>query len=148
MPNPNAGYIYLETHSDIPGQIRVLTQKEEPLPDHTDGAATIRYIAKFKNAHIAYMHVHNTLKRQLQDINTRFYAASLPQAIAAIECEELAHERVWIDPGLSKNELQELDQQTASLQTRHKRVDKIYLFVGGLGLLLLMFIMFGGIWRV
>jgi hypothetical protein len=27
-------------------------------------------------------------------------------------------------------------------------VDKIYLFVGGLGLLLLLFILLGGVWRV
>jgi hypothetical protein len=142
------GYIYLTTYADKPGQIRVLTQEDEPVPEQSADHASIRYIAKFKNAHIAYMHVHNTLKKHLQDIDTRFYKVGLPEAIAAVECEDLAHERVWIDPALTESELQQLDQQTATLQTRHQRVDKIYLFVGGLGLLLLLFILLGGVWRV
>ncbi|MEZ5535696.1 MAG: hypothetical protein R3F02_08720 [Thiolinea sp.] len=142
------GYIYLETHPDKPGQIRILSQDDEPSPQQQNDNAQIRYIAKFRNAHIAYMHVHNTLKKKLQDINTRFYEVSLPEAIAAVECEDLPYERIWIDPALTESELKELDKQTATLQHQHQRVDKIYLFVGGLGLLLLMFILLGGVWHV
>ncbi len=146
MPSPTKGYIYLETHADRPGQIRVLSQAEEPAPQQSIDGVQIRYISRFRNVHIAYMHVHNTLKKQLQDINSRFYAVSLPRAIAAVEAEDLVHERVWIDPALTESELAELEQQTCTLQKRRQWVNRIYLAVGGLGLLLLMFILFGGVW--
>lgn len=142
------GYIYLETHADQPGQIRVLTQDEQPAHGQPDDPVQIRYIANFKNAHIAYMHVHNTLKKKLVDINTRFYTASLPEAIAAIECEDLAHERVWLDPSLTEDEVNKIDVHTLAFKKGQTLVNRAYLMVGGIGLLLLLFIILGGIWNV
>lgn len=139
------GYIYIETHADQPGQIRVLTQDSEPAQNQPGDAVQIRYIANFKNAHIAYMHVHNTLKKKLININTRFYTAGIPEAIAAIECEDLSHERVWIDPSLPEDEVNKINEHMRTFKKSHKLVDRIYLLVGGVGLLLLLFILIGGI---
>lgn len=142
------GHIYLETHADKPGQVRVLTQDEAPAHSLPDDPIQIRYIADFKNAHIAYMHVHNTLKKKLQDINTRFYAVSLPEAIAAVECEDLAHQRVWLDPSLSDSEITAIVTHTDAFKNSQNWVNRIYLMVGGVGLLLLAFIVIGGVWNV
>ncbi len=140
------GYIYLETHADQPGQVRILTQDEEPSQSQPGDGAQIRYIANFKNAHVAYMHVHNTLKKKLVDINTRFYNVSIAEAVAAIECEDLAHERVWLDPSLPDDEINKISEHTQAFKKSHKRVDRAYLVAGGIGLLLLAFILFGGVW--
>lgn len=139
------GHIYLETHADKPGQVRVLTQEEAPIQRPADDLVQIRYIADFKNAHIAYMHVHNTLKRKLIDIDNRFYAVELPEAVAAIECADLAHQRVWIDPALSASDVAAIDMHTLSFKKSRHRVNKIYLLVGGIGVLLLSFIILGGL---
>nr|CAA6830761.1 MAG: Unknown protein [uncultured Thiotrichaceae bacterium] len=140
------GYIYLETHTDQPGQVRVLTQNEEPSRSQSGDTTQIRYIAKFKNAHIAYMHVHNTLKKKLTNINTRFYATSIPEAIAAIESEKLSHERIWLDPALPEDEVNKIGEHTESFKTSHKRVDTAFLVIGAIGIMLLLFILLGGAW--
>ncbi|CAA6820860.1 MAG: Unknown protein, partial [uncultured Thiotrichaceae bacterium] len=85
---------------------------------------------------------------KLVDINTRFYTASIAEAVAAIECEDLAHERVWLDPSLTEDEVNEINGHTLAFKKGHKRVDRAYLLVGGIGLLLLLFIMLGGVWSV
>ncbi|MEZ5450842.1 MAG: hypothetical protein R3E89_18385 [Thiolinea sp.] len=91
------GYIYLETHPDYPGQIRILSQEQAPSPERVQAPTRMHYIARFRNAHIGYMHVHNTLKRRLEDLNERRYSATLAEAIAAIEAEDLAVQGTHLD---------------------------------------------------
>jgi len=51
------------------------------------------------------MHIHEVLKRNCEDIDTRRYKTEIVQAIAAAESVELKHERTWMDPSLDADAL-------------------------------------------
>ena len=143
------GYIYLQTHPDYPDQVLLRTQDTEPTPNDQP-PTTLHYIAHFTNAHIAYMHVHDTLKRHMVSLNDRRYRCSLPHAIAAIEAKDLKQQRCWIAPELAADDdaQQQIAAQIHQLQQRQQRIHRRYLMAGGVGIILLMFILLGGVWRV
>ena len=128
------GYLYLQTHPDHPGMVRFLTR--DTLPD-TDPASdshepAIRYVARFSDIEAAQMHVQNSLRHQLIDIDTHMYRASLPEAMAVVESDDLKHERVWLDPALGEQELELMEQSTRARRNKSRRIDR---FWQGLGFL-------------
>lgn len=129
------GYLYLETHSKHPGLVRCLTLDRIPSTEGESGAG-IRYIARFNDIDAAQMHVQNELRHSLVDIDEHLYRVDVATAVAAVEAEELRHERVWMDITLDNEELR---SRTDDYVAKHKRQDTIWRWVGmiALGWLLL-----------
>ncbi len=141
------GYLYLETRPEQPGTVR-LHHSDTPPARHGAGYANgIRYVARFSNGLVAQMHVHNTLKRKLLDLNTRVYQVELAEAIAAIEAEDLKHTRVWIDPALDTAVLQQIDIFMLANQQHQQRTDRLFKIAGGIGIALLLFTFIVGMIR-
>ena len=129
------GYLYLETHSKHPGLVRCLTLDRMP---STDGgpANGIRYVARFNDIDAAQMHVQNELRHSLVDIDEHLYRVDLATAVAAVEADELRHERVWMDATLDNEALR---TRTDDYRSKHRKQDAIWRWVGmiALGWLLL-----------
>lgn len=134
------GYLYLQTHPDHPGMVRFLIGDNTPEPDPVSGThdPAIRYIARFSDIEAAQMHVQNSLRRQLVDIDTHMYRTSLPEAMAVIESDDLKHERVWLDPSLGERELGLMEQSAKIRRSRLRRSDRIWQGVGLLFVALLL----------
>ena len=133
-----AGYLYLQTHSDHPDRVRVLTSEQPPVAGPGHESMSIPYIVRFNDLDAAKMHFHNALRRKLVDIDASLYRVPLAEAIATIEAEELRHERVWLDPALSASALQQVDAIAAQQRRRHRRNDMIWRAVGVIALLWLL----------
>jgi len=129
------GYLFLETHTEHPDLVRCLTLDRMPSKEGKAGAA-VRYIARFTDIDAAQMHVQNTLRHALVDINEHIYRVDLATAVAAIEADELKHEKVWMDDSLDSAEVKSL---TEDYQSKHQRQDAAWRLVGmfALGLLIL-----------
>jgi len=135
-----AGFLYLQTHRDHPGLIRVLKAEHPPaLEFKPDDPVAIRYIARFNDLDAARMHFHNAMPRRLVDVNASLYRTTLPEAIANIETCELRHQRFWIDPDLSEDELQRITTHSERQGRRHRRNEIIWRIIGALALLGLLF---------
>lgn len=124
------GYLYLQTHPEHPGLVRFLAAARPPDPDRSEGGSKIRYIAHFNDIGAARMHVQNALHGRLVDLDARMYRTSLAQAIAVVEADNLKHERIWIDPGLDREEVQTLDRLTAYRRKRLRSYDRFWQGVG------------------
>ncbi|MGD8911432.1 MAG: hypothetical protein PVI97_01615 [Candidatus Thiodiazotropha sp.] len=125
------GYLTLETHPDHQDMVRVKIMDDLPNTQATTHGSQIRYIARFNDIEAGQMHLHNILHNDLVDLDNHLYLIDLKLAIAAIEADRLSHTRVWIDPSLSDSERTLIDEQTNKFKQRHKRWDRIWLFVGG-----------------
>ena len=132
------GYVYLETHPDHPGMIRLLCSEERPEPGMASDGGYVRYVARFNDMDAGEMHAHTTLRRSLVDINTHLYRASLPDAMAAIEADDLNHQREWIDPNLDPTELERVEDRSEVLRERHRRSEMMWRIVGVIGIILLI----------
>ena len=140
-----AGYLYLQTHSDHPEMIRVLTSEHSPHNELGQPPTTIPYIARFNDLDAAKMHFHNELRRKLVNIDANLYRVPLAEAIATIEAEELRHQRVWIDPALSASALNQVETITAQQQKRHRRKNIIWRAVGVIAIFWLLLNAFSGL---
>ncbi|MCB1831702.1 MAG: hypothetical protein H6964_01085 [Chromatiaceae bacterium] len=131
------GYLYLETHNKHPGLVRCLTLDRMPSTEGGSVAgAGIRYIARFNDIDAAQMHVQNELRHALVDIDEHLYRVDVATAVAAVEADELRHERVWMDITLDNAELR---SRTDDYVAKHNRQNAIWRWVGmiALGWLLL-----------
>jgi len=131
------GYLFLETHAEHPGMVRCLTQDQMPSTDGTAGTG-VRYIARFKDIEAAQMHVHNSLRRSLVDIDEHLYRVDLAQALAVVEADELAHEQVWIDESLSGEERSRVESLSDGYRSKRRTQDLIWRSVGAVALVLLL----------
>ena len=125
------GYLYIETRPDRPRTVRVRVGSSPPATGRgTTSAATVRYVARFDDLDAGRMHLQNTLCRSLIDIDAGTYRVSLAEAIAAVESDNLAHRRVWIDPELSDEALGEIEERTARRRMELYRADRAWYAVG------------------
>lgn len=141
----NNGYLCIDTHTDHPGLLRLLTSLHTPqLPHAQDtGSEHISYVARFNDIEAAMMHTHTLLRRCLLDPDAHLYRVSLAQAIAAIESLDLKHSRVYLDPDLDENQLAQISHATDTLTIRRKRRSRLIDAIGylALGIILLQALM-------
>ena len=134
-----SGFLYIKTHSDDPGTVRVLVSPREPAIGGRQNEDIVRYIARFNDVDGGRMHVQNLLCRALTDTDTRTYRVSVAEAIAAVESDNLAHRRVWIDPALSESELTEISEIIARRLANARGADRAWYAVG-LAFIVLLFL--------
>ncbi len=125
------GYLYLETHREHPGMVRIVVSTRSPEPLRDSGEPTrIRYIARFKDVDTGRMHFQNALHRHLVNIDEGLYQSSISEAIAAIEADHLDHTREWVDPSLGAEEYRRMSAISAKWRHRHARSDRLWRMVG------------------
>jgi hypothetical protein len=128
------GYLYLETHSEHPGLVRCLGLDRMPSTEGEAGTG-VRYVARFTDIDAALMHVQNSLRHSLVDINEHLYRVDIATAVAAIEADELNHERVWMDDTLDGEELR---SRTEDYRAKHRKQDAVWRAVGMIAVALLL----------
>ena len=136
------GYLFLQTHTDHPDLVRLQAAQYRPMADQEPTAEAIRYIARFRDIDAARMHFHNALARTLVDIDSGLYRVPLADAIATIEASDLRHERIWLDPDLPADTLQQVKALTGR---RHRRQDRSRRIWNGIGLLALLWLLFNAL---
>ena len=134
----HSGYLYLKTHRDHPDLVRLLISEHAPPVTDNAPLTAVHYIVRFNDMEVARMHFHNQLRRHLVDIDSRLYQVDLLEAMATLEALDLRHQRVWIDPSLDKEDLQQLDRRAEKYRRRHRRVDVIWRTVGGIAIVWLV----------
>lgn len=134
----SAGYLYLVTHSEHPGLIRVLTAQYQPALEQSAGGSAVRYLVRCNDVETAQFHLHSALRRHLVDIDNHLYRSDLAPAIAAVAADDLRHRQVWIDPLLEPDELQRVASLTRFMHARQRRIDQIWRTIGGVGVALLL----------
>jgi len=139
-----SGYLYLETHAEHPGLVRCLTQDDMPSKTTGKPGVDVRYIARFKDIEAAQMHLQSSLRGSLVDIDEHLYRVDLPQALAAVEADELSHERVWMDDSLDNEALQLVQSLSEEYRSKHRLQDLIWKLVGAVALILLLLGTLGG----
>lgn len=134
----NAGYLSIETHPDHPGRVR-LRLSPEPPDMATAGASQTRFVARYNDADAALMHVHESLRRNLVDIDSRLYRVELAHAIAAADAVALRHRVTYLDPQLDSEARAQIGAWGDRLRERRRRVEQLFRAVGytAIGLLLL-----------
>lgn len=149
-----AGYLVIETlpqEADQSGLIKLLTWDELPHSESNDADTTeqtkypenVHYIARFSDILAATMHFHNGLRHKLEDLNEHIYRADLTDAIAVIEAEDdLRHERIWIDPAISQEDLEVIKNGTNKIRSKK---DKINLLIKILGIFAVGLLIFNAI---
>lgn len=148
-----AGYLAIEALPQGEHQtdlIKLLSWDELPHSegDNADKTANINnrkypenvhYIARFNDILAATMHFHNGLRRKLEDLNEHTYRAELTHAIAVIEAEnDLRHERIWIDPAISLEELEVIKKDADRIRSKKEKIDKAIQMVGYFAVALLI----------
>jgi len=139
-----AGYIYVETRADRPGVVRVRSSPVEPAVGPGPDGAVVRYLAFFDDLDGGRMHVQNALCRLLVDADARTYRVDLAEAIAAIEADDLAHRRVWMDPALPASTREAVAEGTARRRLAWQRRDRAWYAVG-LAFVVLLFMQLLGL---
>ena len=134
----SAGYLYLVTHSEHPGLIRVLTAQRKPAPEAAADGSAIRYLVWCNDVETARFHLHTALRRKLVDIDSQLYQSDLAEAIAAIAADDLRHRQLWIDPSLEPDYLQRVESLTRLKSAKQRRIDRVWQTVGGVGITLLL----------
>ncbi len=132
------GFLTLITHPDHQGLVRVKVHDTLPEIKKQEDGSEIRYVARFKDIDAGVMHVQNVMHAALVDLENRIYRGSLPQIIATVEADYLDHSRIWMDPALSEDNLQEIDELIKQQKASQRRTNRIWQLVGWLGLLLLV----------
>lgn len=133
-----SGYVYLQTHREHPGLVRLLSSEHPPATGTSDEETQVRYVAHFLDMDAGKMHAHEVLRRTLLDINTNLYKAPLPDAMAAIEADGLTHRREWLDPALEDAALERVGTLASKLRKRHHLMDVFWRVVGVIGIILLI----------
>lgn len=132
------GFLTLITHPDHQGLVRVIIRDRLPEIKKQDDGSEIRYVARFEDIDAGMMHVQNIMHSALVDLENRIYRGSLPQIIATVEADYLDHSRIWMDPVLSEENLEEIDALIKQQKASQRRTNRIWQIVGWLGLLLLV----------
>ena len=134
----SSGYLYLVTHQQHPGLLRVLTAQHQPTLQQASGGSAIRYLVRCNDVETASLHLHTALRRRLVDIDNHLYRCDLTQAIAAVAADDLRHRQVWIDPSLKPEELRQVAALTSLRRARQRQIDRFWRTVGGVGIALLL----------
>ena len=126
------GYLGLLTDTENDPELITLTSWDQnPANEDHVYSKNIRYIARFDDILAAQLHFHNGMRKQLHDVNTHIYRADLIDAIAVIEAEDdLRHERIWIDPDISDQEMQTISTEAQQMQSHKKSIDRVIQMVG------------------
>jgi hypothetical protein len=132
------GFLSLTTHPEHPGLVRARIHDKLPELQRQNDGGEIRYLARFRDSEAGLMHVQNAMHAALVDREQRIYCKSLVKMIACVEADTLDHERVWIDPEIPAEELEQINTQTRQRKVLRRRIDLIWQIVGYLGLLLLL----------
>ena len=138
------GYLGLLTDTDTgtnndPELITLTSWDQNPANEDHVYSKNIRYIARFDDILAAQMHFHNGMRKHLQDVDTHTYRADLIDAIAVIEAEDdLRHERIWIDPEITNQEMQTINTEAQQLLSHKKSIDRFIQIVGFAAVLLLV----------
>lgn len=98
-----------------------------------EGVAIVAY---FWDLDAATMHFHADLRRHLLDINQRAYRADMVEAAAALDAIELQHQRTYLAPALAASPA--LSAATARLHHKHRRWQRLFDWLGIVGLFLLL----------
>ncbi len=132
------GYLFVETHGDRPGLVRIALAERPPIVPDGPGEAPgrIRYVARYNDGDAALMHVHALLKRRLVDVDTGLYRAGVEEAVAAAESLGLKHERLFLDPALGDAALIRIETQAEFLQRRRRQWDRLLYMLGYMALAL------------
>lgn len=148
VPNPadrqlttavSEGYLYLQTHPDHPGLVRVLSARRQPtLGGSAKDGSIVRYLVYCGDVETARFHLHSALRRRLLDIDNQLYRSSLPVAIAAVVGGSLSYRQIWIDPALPQSDHDLIASLARRRRSRQRRIDRIWQTVGGIGIALML----------
>lgn len=133
-----SGFLCLQTHRDHPGLVRILCLEKLPELTSRNEPARIRYVARFRDLEAGQMHLHQMIRRGLTDLENRIYRGRLEVMAADLESIELEHRRIWIDPSLSKAQLEEIAYRSSRLMKRKRYRHLAWQSVGAAGILLLL----------
>lgn len=122
--------------------IRICNAAQDPTPNGSERAADhdtrVRLVVRFDDLDAARMHAHTELRRRLIDADAGIYRASLIEAIAALRAIRLTQRPVYCDPSLSSEQAATIARLVAARHRQQVWQDKTWLFVGGLGIGLLV----------
>lgn len=125
------GYLYIETSDAHPGLLRVLSDARKPgVPDHHHDGSRVRYVARFKDKLAAQMHAHCALRRRLVNIDAHLYRGDVVEAIAAVEADNLWHQREYLDPRLEQERGDSIQAATKRRLERRRQINHIFDLVG------------------
>ncbi|WP_295541670.1 hypothetical protein [uncultured Thiohalocapsa sp.] len=126
-----AGYLYIAPCGSTP---RVICLEEaDIMAEAPEGVAIVAY---FWDLDAAMMHFHADLRRHLLDANRRAYRADMVEAAAALDAIELQHQRTYLAPALAASPAWRA--ATARLHHKHRRWQRLFDWLGIVGLLLLV----------
>jgi len=141
-----SGYLYIETSPSHPGLLRLRMtaggQPTVPLAGSTPDPE-VRYIARFSDVEAAWMHAHEPIRFHLLDPDTALYRVGVVEAVAAIEANDLRHDRVYLDPALAAAAAGELAARVQRQLWRRRLLDRLWQAAGYGFVLLLLFRLFG-----
>jgi hypothetical protein len=126
-----AGYLYIETCPDLPEAVCLREALVAPGPAETAGI-----IVFFWDLDAAVMHFHNDLRHCLVDPDRKAYRVDMVRAAATLDASDLRHQRTRLDPVVAASP--EFDSIGGVLRRSHRRVRRIFDWVGIIGLLLLL----------
>lgn len=132
------GFLTLSTHPSHPGLVQARVHEKLPDLSPSKDGDEIRYSARFADIDAGLMHVQNNMHGSLVDLEKRIYRQSLAEMIACVEADDIAHSRIWIDPGLPPDEMARIDALTKKRKSSQRRVDRVWQTVGFTALLLLL----------
>ncbi|MCB1755187.1 MAG: hypothetical protein KDJ38_06680 [Gammaproteobacteria bacterium] len=132
-----SGHVYLALDSRHKGLIRLAGS--EVVPDEITDSGRILWVGRFQDRDAGMMHAHNRLCRRLVDIDQRLYDAPVAQAIAALETDNLPHQRVFIDPSLDAQTRHDLDRWAAYYRQRERRLETLVGWIRVTAISLLVF---------
>jgi hypothetical protein len=132
------GYLYIETSESHPGLLRVLGANRKPRPPEQHSDPEVRYIARYRDLQVGQMHAHCALRRKLVDIDQHLYRGDIVEAIAAVEADNVWHERAYLDPELEAQSGAQIGCEVKRRQLRQQRVQRLFDLIGkgALGLLI------------
>jgi len=125
-----SGYLSLRSDPDQPGVLCVSASRERPAGIDAPPDPQLRYVARFEDLDAGRMHLHEALRRGLVDVESGRYRADLAFAVAALESDELRHERTWIDPAAGPEVLSRVAGHVEALRRRQRRRDRLWRCVG------------------
>ncbi len=128
-----SGYLYL-TPCRTPSDAVCLHEAAVP----PAGGAEVPIIVRFSDLDAAVMHFHQGLHRSLLDPDRHVYRASMPQAAAVLDAIDLRHQRTYLSPDLADDAA--LPVAVERLRRSHRRVRRIFDWIGILAFLLLLFL--------
>lgn len=126
----SGGYVYIETHPDHPGHLRLLQSEQQPAPDAGSEGSSIRYIVRFNNLFRGYQVLQGQFSHEIVDTDQGLFKVELLDAIAKVETSPLSGERIWLDPELERDAGDQLAQRIGAIKQKRLRVDRLWKTVG------------------